>query len=73
MIKRYTMKGLELDYETADRITLLTLIDHRDYLVEELRAHEEDGQYLHPEDAYKSKTVLIPALDAIIDYYGGSP
>jgi len=64
-------KGLELDYETADRITVLSLKDQLGYLKEELRLHLEEGQYLHPEDAYKSEHVLIPALETLIDYYGG--
>lgn len=65
------MTGLQLDWETADRITVLTLKEQRDYLKEELRLHQEEGQYLHPEDAYNSAFKLIPALELLIDYYGG--
>jgi hypothetical protein len=64
-------KGLEIDFETADRITLLSLKDHLAYLKEEVRLHVEEGQWLHPEDYHKSMTQLIPALETIIDYYGG--
>ena len=65
------MTGLQLDWETADRITVLAMKDQLGYLKEELRLHQEEGQYLHPEDAYKSAFKLIPALELLIDYYGG--
>lgn len=65
------MTGIQLDYETADRITLLSLKDHLAYLKEEVRAHEEDGQWLHPEDYHKNITQLIPSLETLISYYGG--
>ena len=57
------MTGLTLDWETADRITVLTLKDQLAYLKEELRLHREEGQYLHPEDAMMSEFKLIPALE----------
>lgn len=62
-------KGLEIDYETADRITLLCLKDQRGYLQIELDAYDE-GKWLHPEDVVKNGQ-LIKALDVLIDYYGG--
>jgi len=65
------MKGLELDWETADRITVLNLKDHLDYLKEELRAHKEDGQWMHPDDAIKSEKELIPAFELLVAFYGG--
>ena len=65
------MTGLTLDYETADRITLLALKDHLQYLEDEVKEHEENGQYMHPIDYDDSKTKLIPALKVVIDYYGG--
>lgn len=64
------MKGLELDWETADRITLLNLKDQLNYLTEELRAHKE-GQWMHPEDVLRSERDLIPALKLLIAHYGG--
>lgn len=64
------MKGLELDWETADRITLLCLKDQLNYLTEELRTHREDGHWMHPEDVIKSEE-YIPALKLLIAYYGG--
>lgn len=66
------MTGITLDYETADRIALLALKDHLQYLEDEVKEHEENGQYMHPRDYDDSKTKLIPALRVVIDYYGGS-
>jgi hypothetical protein len=62
-------KGLEIDYETADRITLLCLKDQRTYLQIELDAYDE-GKWLHPEDVVRNQQ-LIKAIDVLIDYYGG--
>ena len=64
------MRTLELDGETADRITLINLQDQYDYLKEELRAHIEDGQYLHEEDVLKNHQ-LIYCLEKLISYFGG--
>ena len=65
-------KGLTIPFEVADGITLATLQDQLSYLKEELRAHLEDGKYLHTEDAYNSQFKLIPALELLIDYFGGN-
>jgi hypothetical protein len=62
-------KKLEIDYETAERITLITLKDHRKYLKKELKAHKK-GEWMHPEDVIYN-TQLLGALNIIIDYYGG--
>lgn len=64
-------RGLELDYETADRITVCSLKSQLSYLKEEVRLHVEEGQYMHPEDYHESMTKLIPALETLIKYYGG--
>ena len=60
---------LEIDIETAERITLLSLKDHRKYLKKELKAHKK-GAWLHPEDVVYN-TKLVEAIDVIIHYYGG--
>ena len=65
------MSGVTLDTETVDRIALASMKDHLNYLEEELRSHEVDGTWLHPEDYHKSRTILIPALRTLIEYYGG--
>jgi hypothetical protein len=63
--------GLEIDWDTADRITLAVLGDQLKLLREEIRAKDEDGSYMHPEDYTKAKEKLIPALEVLIPYYGG--
>lgn len=64
-------KGLEIPFEVADGIVIASLKEHRGYLKEEVRAHVEEGAYLHPEDYHNSMTKLIPALELLIEYYGG--
>jgi len=64
------MKGLEIDFETADRITLLCLKEQLDYLKDELRQHQYENQYMHPEDVVNN-VKLIPALELIINHFGG--
>lgn len=64
-------RGLEIDFETADRITVCTLKDQLRYLKEEIRLHVEEGAYLHPEDYHNSMVQLIPALETLIVYFGG--
>lgn len=63
------MKGLEIDFETADRIVLCSLKEHREYLKKELKDYE-DGCYLHPEDVVNNMQ-MIKHLDIVIDYFGG--
>ena len=64
------MRTIDLDGEAADRITQLNLQDHLEYLTEELRAHIEDGQYLHEDDVTKNHQ-LIYCLQKLISYFGG--
>lgn len=63
-------KGLEIPFEVADGITVACLQDQLEYLTEELRQHDEEGKWMHPEDAENSRLHLIPALKAILHYYG---
>lgn len=65
-------RGLTIDFETADRITLCCMKEQLGYLKEEIRLHVEEGKYLHPEDYHNSMTKYIPALELLIDYFGGS-
>jgi hypothetical protein len=60
---------LEIDFETADRITVISLKDQRAYLKKELRQFKK-GEYLHPEDV-SGNMQLIAAMDLIIKHYGG--
>ena len=65
------MNKLEIPFEIADGIVLASLKNHLGYLREEVRAHVEEGEYLHPEDYQNSIVHLIPAMEKIIGYYGG--
>jgi hypothetical protein len=56
--------GLTIDFETADRITVLNLKEYRDRLQKELDDYQS-GQYLHPEDV-ASNLKRIGALNLII-------
>ena len=63
-------EGLMIDFETADRITLLNLINQRKYLKNELKEYRQ-GQWLHPEDVV-SNAEIIAVLDILIPYFGGT-
>lgn len=63
--------NLEIPIEVADGIVVASLKDQLSYLKEEVRLHVEEGEYLHPEDYHKSMTKLIPAMEVLIEYYGG--
>ena len=58
------IKGIEIDGETADRITYLNLKDYRDQLEAELKAHQE-GAWLHPEDVAHNQR-MVHALEFVI-------
>lgn len=64
--------GLLIPFEVADGITLATMQENLGYLKEEVRLHVEEGQYMHPEDYHMSMTKLIPALEVLIPYFGGT-
>ena len=61
-------KQLSIDYETAHRITLITLKDYREYLQMELDEFKNGAEWLHPEDV-TGNTVAIEALDLIISHF----
>ena len=65
------MKGVLLDYDTADRIALAVMKDQLRYLRDEIVQHEKSGKCMHPEDYHESKTKLIPSLEILIKYFGG--
>ena len=78
------MRGLMIDYETADRITVTTLKDQLEYLKKDIKYFEADDEkkaklaekwgyqpYVHPEDYAEAKAKLIPALELMIAYFGG--
>lgn len=61
--------GVSIDYETADRITLLTLIDAKESLEKEWESYE-NGSYLHPDDVIANRK-YIKSLNEAIEYFGG--
>jgi hypothetical protein len=71
-------KKIELDGETADRITSLNLKDYRAYLKSELAKWKKnpktednpDGYWLHPEDV-TGNILTIEALNLVIKHFGG--
>ena len=62
--------GLMLDYDIADKITLLTLQDQLKYLRKELEDFK-NGKWVHPEDVVKNAEIIV-ALERLIPYYGGT-
>lgn len=66
---------MQIDFETAERITRLTLTEQRDYLRSELdmlySTMDSDNPYwMHPEDVDKNH-MLIRRIDEILEYFGG--
>jgi len=67
---------ITIDGETADRITLLTLKEHRNYLKKELSEWKKNpktetnpaGYWLHPEDVAKN-TQLVEAMNTLIKWF----
>ena len=67
--------NMEIDFETADRITRLTLTNQRDYLQSELdqlyATMDSDNPYwMHPEDVDNNHS-MINRINVILDYFGG--
>lgn len=65
------MTGMTIDFETADRITLLNMQDALATMEKEVSDHLEEGKYMHPEDLQEAMIKYIPALKTLIKYYGG--
>lgn len=65
-----TTLNMEIDWETADKITVLNLKSALDTLESELKNHA-NGDWMHPDDKVNAETKYIPSLKILIDYYGG--
>lgn len=65
------MSGLEIDWETADKIALAVLVEHLAMIKDEVNTHETKGAWMHPNDLEFNKSKLIPALEVLIPYFGG--
>lgn len=63
---------LELDYDTADKITLEVLMDAYKTNQEQVDKYFLDpaGYWLHPEDVTRS-IILCKHLETVIEYFGG--
>lgn len=61
-----------IDWEAADRITLLSLQESRDSLKKDLKKHIKDPakHWMHPDDVAENP-ILVKHFDEIIKYYGG--
>ena len=58
-----TFTGMTIDWDSADRITVLNLKEYRRRLQDHL--NEVDGQYLHPDDAVHNRA-MIQAIDFVL-------
>ncbi len=56
--------GVQLDYETVDRITVCGLEDYRDSLQLQLDNHK-DGGWMHADDVVHNQK-MIEALDFVL-------
>ena len=63
-------RGITLDFDTADKITLLVLKDQLKYLRKELEDFK-NGKWVHPEDVVRNAEIIV-ALELLIPYYGGT-
>ena len=62
-------RGITLDYETSDRICLLTLIDVKKQLLDQLTSYGK-GKFMHENDV--AETVMyVDAVAKVIHYFGG--
>lgn len=59
----------EIDWETADRIAIDSMIEHRNLLKEQLKKHKKK-KCLHDEDV-AFNTIMIEHFNKVIEYYGG--
>jgi hypothetical protein len=69
------MNNITLDFETADRITRLTLTEQRDYLASELdklyaTMDSENPYWMHPDDIDINHQ-MIKRINSILEYFGG--
>lgn len=63
--------GLELDWDTVDKITLQSLENHYKINKEILDDYYHNGTWLHRDDL-EEVSLMIYHLKAVIEYYGGS-
>lgn len=77
-------RGLEIDFEVADRITLCCLKDALKYCLKEQEWYEADEEgrknleekwghpmWVHKDDYADTMSKYIPSLKTLIVYFGG--
>ena len=61
--------GVYLDYETADKVTVMRLKDYLDTLETTLRNHRENSGWLHPDDIPHTERT-IDAIKIVLRDFG---
>lgn len=64
-----TLKGMTIDWETADRITVLNLKEYRQRLQDHLDGGANGSMWLHPDDEVHNRA-MIQALSFVIKDFG---
>lgn len=64
-------QGLMIDWEAADRITVLTLKNYRDNLQEHLTGGADGSRWLHPQDEVHNRA-MIQAINFVLNDFGGA-
>ncbi len=64
-------QGLMIDWEAADRITVLTLKNYRDNLQDHLNGGANGSRWLHPEDETHNRA-MIQAINFVLKDFGGA-
>ena len=64
-------QGLMIDWEAADRITVLTLKNYRDNLREHLTGGADGSRWLHPQDEVHNRA-MIQAINFVLNDFGGA-
>jgi hypothetical protein len=69
MTSEFKIPGLQIPYKVADLITLETLKASRALLKKDMKGHEKEASYMHPED-YANNKKYLNAMKVLIAYYG---
>ena len=64
-------QGLMIDWESADRITVLTLTNYRDSLQAHLDGGADGSRWLHPDDETHNRA-MIQAINFVVKDFGGT-
>lgn len=62
---------ITLDDETADRITLHSLREHKRIIENQLIDHENGNKWMHQDDVRQNKK-LVKSFARLIEYFGGN-